>query len=584
MDMIDILIAVKKSFTSETESLVKRAKQAMDDAETVVENVSAIEDRAIAAAETAEEAAASLEDIVSTIDTKISAYDTETVAPMRADIDALEAAQITDYVSDFAASTSTTSAAVTTTITANRNGKTDVSQTFKNYQSKGQNTDGSMTQKAITTELNALAQAIEDIDTGGGTIPTFPTDDAGKILMVGDDGSIVASSLTEESIINTQMATNTYMPDHTIGLTIDYVNKTCEYLAGSSQPEELTCYTGRRRCVLNNNGQVVAYFGDTNYVEDGSRGNVMVELPPVWYRRIILESAAATNNQGNFIKKEQILISDRPQHGFTLHPFFKTDSQDNPILAYVGAYESAIINGTMQSITGVQPTTNVNMQTAIESIHGLNFNLTSLDFESYNQLLMLMEFGTLNIQNAFYPGVSKITNTGTTYCAAVLTGATSFLGNESGEALSSTSVVNGVSTTYTESGKVSISYRGMENPYGNTWRYVNSSLMAQNNVITMSDNTYYLPKQEEWISGFNATSAPYFLPISTSISADSAYPVGDYTFINKTGTADTFIAVGGAYNSNQQAGPFTYAINRTIDNSASIWRGFRLMYNGGGVK
>lgn len=583
MDMIDILIAVKKSFTSETESLVKRAKQAMDDAETVVENVSAIEDRAIAAAETAEEAAASLEDIVSTIDTKINAYDTETVAPMRADIEALQEAQITDYVSDFAASTSTTSAAVTTTITANRNGKTDVSQIFKNYQSKGQNTDGSMTQKAITTELNALAQAIEDIDTGGGTIPTFSTDDAGKILMVGDDGSIVASSLTEESIINTQMATNTYMPDHTIGLTIDYINKTCEYLAGSAQPEELACYTGRRRCVLNNNRQVVAYFGDANYTEDGSLGNVMVELPPVWYRRVILESAAATNNQGNFIKKEQILISDRPQHGFTLHPLFKTDAQGNPILAYVGAYEGAIINSTMQSIAGVQPTTNVSLQTATESINEIHLSLTSIDFESYNQLLMLMEFGTLNIQDAFYSGVSKITTTGTTYCAAVLTGATSFLGNNSGEALSSTSVVNGVSTTYTESGKVSISYRGMENPYGNTWRYVNGVLSVQNNAITILNNTYYLPKQEEWISGFNATSAPYFLPISTSISADSAYPVGDYTFISKTVADGTLIAVGGAYNSDQQAGPFTYAINRTRDNSASIWRGFRLMSVDGGT-
>lgn len=588
MDIIDIIIAKAQAnaIPVSIANLEKQAKQAVKDANDAVTAIDAIEDRAITAAETAEEAAASLEDIASTVDTKISTYDTETVAPMRADIDALQAAQITDYVSDFAASTSTTSTAVTTTITANRNGKTDVSQTFKNYQSKGQNTDGSMTQKAITTELNALAQAIEDIDTGGGgAIPTFPTDDAGKILMVGDDGSIVASSLTEESIINTQMATNTYMPDHTIGLTIDYVNKTCEYLACSAQPEELACYTGRRRCILNNNGQVVAYFGDINYIEDGSRGNVMVELPPVWYRRVILESAAAINNQGNFIKKEQILISDRPQHGFTLHPLFKAGIQDNPILAYVGAYEGAIINGTMQSIAGVQPTTNVSLQTAAESVHGgLNLSLTSIDFESYNQLLMLMEFGTLNIQDAFYPGVSKITNTGTTYCAAVLTGATSFLGNDSGEALSSTSVVNGVSTTYTESGKVSISYRGMENPYGNTWRYVNRSLMAQNNIITIGNNTYYLPKQEEWISGFNATSAPYFLPISTSISADSAYPVGDYTFLSKTGAADTFIAVGGAYNSDQQAGPFTYAINRTIDNSASIWRGFRLMSVDGGTR
>lgn len=585
MDMIDILIAVKKSFTSETESLVKRAKQAMDDAETVVENVSAVEDRAIAAAETAEEAAASLEDITSTVDTKISAYDTETVAPMRADIDALEAAQITDYVSDFATSTSTTSAAVTTTITANRNGKTDVSQTFKNYQSKGQNTDGSMTQKAITTELNALAQAIEDIDTGGGTVPTFPTDDAGKILMVGDDGSIIASSLTEESIINTQMATNTYMPKRAIGLTIDYENKTMTYLEGSYAPDNLACYADRKRCILKN-GKPVAYYGDSNYIEDGSLGEVMVELPPVWYRRNILESALA-NGQGHYIKKEQIFISDTEQAGLELHPLFQKDIEGTALPAYVGAYEGYIENDygytILHSIAGVQPTTNITYQeakTAAEH-NGSDYALTDLNFESYNQLMMLMEFGTFNIQDAFYPGVSKITNTSSNYCAAVLTGATSFLGNDSGEALSSTSVVNGVSTTYTESGKVSISYRGMENPYGNTWRYADN--LAVNNAVKIFINgsnphyeTYYFQQNDGWISGFNATTMPYFIPISTSIKADSTYPVGDYTYIAKQ-TDDTCIVVAGAYNLEQQTGPFIYAVNRLANDSSSIWRGARLM-------
>lgn len=575
MNMIDILIAVKKSFTSETESLVKRAKQAMDDAETVVENVSAIEDRAIAAAETAENAAESLVEIASTVDTKINAYDTETVAPMRADIEALQEAQITDYVSDFAASTSTTSTAVTTTITANRNGKTDVTQTFKNYQATGQNTDGSMTQKAITDELTAINEAIENIDISG-AIPTFSTDDAGKLLMVGSDGSIAVSSLTEESIINTQLETNTFMPEHAIGIEIDYVNKTVTYIEGSCEPDELACYSGRRRCIVDSNSKTVkAYYGDANYVEDGSLGEVMVELPPVWYRRVIIESAAAPNGNGTYIKKERIFITDVPTTGFKLHPLFH--SSINQVLPeYVSAYEGVITDGKLHSVAGVQPTTNVEVGILAEAAIQNNGSLSDIAFESYNQLMMLMEFGTFNIQEAFYPGVTQITDTGTTYCAAVLTGATASLGNKSGEAASSVSIVNGVSTTYTESGKVSISYRGIENPYGNTWRYVGNSECTSER-ISLGTNWCFFPTQNEWISAFNAITRPYFIPISSSISADSSLPIGDYCFVGKNLT-NVWIAVGGAYNSDQQAGPFTYAINREGNNTASIWRGARLAY------
>lgn len=577
MDIIDIIIAKAQAnaIPVSIASLERQAKQAVKDANDAVAAIDEIEDRATTAAETAEEAAASLEDIVSTIDTKINAYDTETVAPMREDIEALQEAQITDYVSDFAASTSTTSTAVTTTITANRNGKTDVTQTFKNYQATGQNTDGSMTQKAITDALTAINEAIENIDISG-AIPTFSTDDAGKLLMVGSDGSIAVSSLTEESIINTQLETNTFMPERAIGIEVDYANKTVTYIEGSCEPDELACYSGRRRCIVDSNSKTVkAYYGDANYVEDGSLGEVMVELPPVWYRRVIIESAAAPNGNGTYIKKERIFITDVPTTGFELHPLFH--SSINQVLPeYVSAYEGVITDGKLHSVAGVQPTTNVEVGILAEAAIQNNGSLSDIAFESYNQLMMLMEFGTFNIQEAFYPGVTQITDTGTTYCAAVVTGATASLGDKSGEAASSVSIVNGVSTTYTESGKVSISYRGIENPYGNTWRYVGNSECTSER-ISLGTNWCFFPTQNEWISAFNAITRPYFIPISSSISADSSLPIGDYCFVGKNLT-NVWIAVGGAYNSDQQAGPFTYAINREGNNTASIWRGARLAY------
>ena len=578
MDIIDIIIAKAQAnaIPVSIASLERQAKQAVKDANDAVAAIDEIEDRATTAAETAETAAESLVEIASTVDTKIDAYDTETVAPMREDIETLQEAQITDYVSDFATSTSTTSAAVTTTITASRNGKADVTQTFKNYQATGQNTDGSMTQKAITDALTAINEAIENIDISG-AIPTFSTDDAGKLLMVGNNGSIVASSLTEASVINTQLETNTFMPERAIGIEIDYANKTVTYIEGSCEPDELVCYSGRKRCVVDSNSKTVkVYYGDANYVEDGSLGEVMVELPPVWYRRVIIESAAAPNGNGTYIKKERIFITDTPTTGFELHPLFHTFNGEI-LPSYIGAYEGAIINGKLCSIAGVQPTTNISLENAIAAANQNGYQLSDLRFESYNQLMMLMEFGTLNIQEAFYPGVTQITDTGTTYCAAVLTGATASLGNESGEATSSVSVVNGVSTTYTESGKVSISYRGMENPYGNTWRYSEADCYPTHVLVYhhSEQETLYFPTQNEWVSTFNATTLPYFIPLSSSITADSSLPVGDYCFIGKN-LATARVAVGGAYNSDQQAGPFTYAVNRESNNTASIWRGFRI--------
>ena len=578
MDIIDIIIAKAQAnaIPVSIASLERQAKQAVKDANDAVAAIDEIEDRATTAAETAETAAESLVEIASTVDAKIDDYDAETVAPMREDIEALQEAQITDYVSDFAASTSTTSAAVTTTITADRNGKASVSQAFKNYQSKGQNTDGSMTQKAITAELNALAQAIEDIDAGG-SIPVFPATDAGKLLMVGNNGSIVASSLTEASVINTQLETNTFMPEHAIGIEVDYVNKTVTYIEGSCEPDNLACYSGRKRCIVDSNSKTVkAYYGDANYVEDGSLGEVMVELPPVWYRRAIIERAAAPNGNGTYIKKERIFITDAPTTGFELHPLFQ-NVLDQVLPEYIGAYEGVITDGKLHSIAGAQPTTNVEVDVLNNAAIQNNGYLTNIAFESYNQLMMLMEFGTFNIQEAFYPGVTQITDTGNTYCAAVLTGATASLGNGSGEAASSVSVVNGVSTTYTTSGKVSISYRGIENPYGNTWRYV-GNLECTSERISLGTDWCFFPTQNEWISTFNAITKPYFIPISSSISADSSLPIGDYCFVGKNLT-NVWIAIGGAYNSDQQGGPFTYAVNRGGSNStASIWRGARLAY------
>jgi hypothetical protein len=77
----------------------------------------------------------------------------------------------------------------------------------KMYSTTGQNTDGTMTQKAITDAItsayNALEIRINNIPTSGGNggIFNLGTDAAGHIVIVGPDGNITASDMTESELI-----------------------------------------------------------------------------------------------------------------------------------------------------------------------------------------------------------------------------------------------------------------------------------------------------------------------------------------------------------------------------------------------
>ena len=42
-------------------------------------------------------------------------------------------------------------------------------------------------------------------------------------------------------------------------------------------------YGGRKRCNVLDDGTITAYYGDVNYKEDGSNGQVMVYQPKFYY-------------------------------------------------------------------------------------------------------------------------------------------------------------------------------------------------------------------------------------------------------------------------------------------------------------
>ena len=85
---------------------------------------------------------------------------------------------------------------------------------------------------------------------------------------------------------------------------------------------------------------------------------------------------------------------------------------------------------------------------------------------------MLIELGQFNMQTAIGLGVVDNVSNGTYNCAS-LTGSTAGIGNETGMA-SATIFENGAGTEInTTNGKVSVSYRGVENPWGNIYKQIN---------------------------------------------------------------------------------------------------------------
>lgn len=203
-----------------------------------------------------------------------------------------------------------------------------------------------------------------------------------------------------------------------------------------------------------------------DYRDDGSNGQVMVYQPAFYYRVAPVKLEKQENGLGYHIRKANYYISSTPKPGFKLHPaFYDTEGNEIRYILY-SAYEGSFTqldehSYLLQSIANVIPEIKGSWTGEESAQHrGECWHNQDIRVFSANQLLMMIEYGTCNLQPYLGKGVVNMSNSS----EIAITGATSSLGNKSGKATSTT--ING--TEYNVNGKTSISYRGMENPYGNT--------------------------------------------------------------------------------------------------------------------
>lgn len=324
----------------------------------------------------------------------------------------------------------------------------------------------------------------------------------------------------------------------------------------------------RRRCNLADDGTVNAYLGDENYAIDGSNGQVMVEQPKFYYKVVPVK----LSDGGKQLDIAEYWISDKQLTGYKLHPAFYNTSGQEIDYFYESAYEAYLNNNKLCSISGVYPSDKISRSVArnYANNRGIGWKQETIWSLSADQLLMVIEYGKFNMQEAI--GNGKVSQSSTSQ-----TGLANSYGNKS--------------YGTTENQTTTVQWRGKENPWGNSKTWVDG---INFNVLTpfiansynfadaTSDNYSQLSFNAPgygFISrfGYDANYDWLFLPYS--VGGSSAAPIGDSCKISNSSSMGWRTYMTTSKGEGLSGGAFYF--DGTVKHDASYsYYGCRLLYVG----
>lgn len=418
--------------------------------------------------------------------------------------------------------------------------------------------------------------------------------------------------------------------DDIVGIQVDYKNKTFKRLAGAanltkgSDFDKFTMFGGRKRCNVADDGSIVAWYGDADYKEDGSMGQVMVYQPKFYYLVCPVEYDPIDTGIGYHLRKANYYVSEKPRAGFRLHPAFYDASGNEIDYFLTSAYEGSIYDASasayllndeqvmntgedkFSSIAGARPAsgssqnlTRPNIE-AMAQNRGTNWHGDLIKQVSAEQMLMIIEMGMMNLQTAIAQGVVSLpwtTGSDTTSSYAAATGSTASLGNGTGRAEKTTTYEGGVAKEYTVDGKTSVCWRGKENFWGNIWKFVyginiwGNGKMGGGQPYICSDFSFAESKNSGNYepAGFTVTNANGYISamgystkydwlfLPSEVKGNSSLPVGDYTYITVNLNGYRIARLGGGWNDGGGAGGFYWYLNNGVGNRGRNIGG-RLVY------
>ena len=414
-----------------------------------------------------------------------------------------------------------------------------------------------------------------------------------------------------------------------LGITMDYKNKTCTRIAGAKNLtagadfDKFSMYGGRKRCNVSDGGTINAYYGDEGYTEDGSNGQVMVYQPKFYYLVCPLEYDRQETGYGYHLRKANYYVSETQRAGFKLHPAFYDKNGNEVDYILMSAYEGCIYDTSasaylkndeqvmdaskdkFSSIAGARPASGVSQNLTRPNIEqmaknrGEGWHSLGIKTASMEQLLMIVEMGMMNLQTAIGQGVVNLpwtTGSDTTSSYAGATGSTASLGNGTGRATKTTTYEGGKATDYTVDGKTSICYRGVENFWGNIWKFayginfyceVGKPFLgyvckdfnyAESKKTDNYENIgFALPSENGYVSAMGYSTKYDWLFLPSEVKGNSSLPVGDYYYQNNTWDGYRIARLGGAWVNGSSAGGFCWFLAYGVGNR-DRYIGGRLVY------
>nr|DAK91588.1 MAG TPA: tail collar fiber protein [Caudoviricetes sp.] len=165
-----------------------------------------------------------------------------------------------------------------------------------------------------------------------------------------------------------------------------------------------------KRCTIANDGTITSYQGDANYIEDGSIGQVMVEIPKFYIKRVTDES-----NQ-----KVYTYIAGEQLSGYRLPEAFKDHNGDEMDYIYLAAYPSVNDGSNLTNSVATKQELNIKEEKYANVMnYALNrgggwHNFSAAEVCDVIIPLFIVEFATHN-SSALFPGNTTKTSV---YCFA----------------------------------------------------------------------------------------------------------------------------------------------------------------------
>ena len=469
----------------------------------------------------------------------------------------------------------------------------------------------------ILTANTAKSNLDTSVNTANGVLQSLSAENASAASNIDE---LKSENFNSQEILSGVADIRAYLgitADDIVGIQVDYKNKTFKRLAGAanlskgSDFDKFTMFGGRKRCNVADGGSIVAWYGDADYKEDGSMGQVMVYQPKFYYLVCPVEYDPIDTGIGYHLRKANYYVSEKPRAGFRLHPAFYDASGNEIDYFLTSAYEGSIYDASasayllndeqvmntgedkFSSIAGARPAsgssqnlTRPNIE-AMAQNRGTNWHGDLIKQVSAEQMLMIIEMGMMNLQTAIAQGIVSLpwtTGSDTTSSYAAATGSTASLGNGTGRAEKTTTYEGGVAKEYTVDGKTSVCWRGKENFWGNIWKFVyginiwgNGSMGGGQPYICNDFNFAESRNSENYeAAGFTVANAGGYISamgysttcdwlfIASECLGNSSLPVGDYTWLTANLNGYRIARLGGGWANGGSAGAFCWSLDAGV--------------------